>query len=112
MRTFTRELDRSKRLQRGQRGLRRFEQLVPARSVLSSSPREVDVVLGFGPGSLQLWNQVRPGGDDQQCVRWKNGANRRALRLSFADGDLSINGQDERQLRVATGALGHEIEVA
>ncbi|HXM77078.1 MAG TPA: hypothetical protein VN971_09895, partial [Thermoanaerobaculia bacterium] len=51
------------------------------------------------------------GGDYEQSVRRKNGADRRALRLPFTDGNLAVYGKHERQLGVASRALRHEVEV-
>src|SRR5258705_9207054 len=106
------EIDRPERVDRSERGLRGFEQLITARSVFSPSPREIDVVLRFSPGSLELRLDVGSNRDHEDSVRRKKGPNRRALRLALADGDLPVNGKNQRNFGITRGSLGEEIEVA
>src|SRR5207247_2817029 len=71
LRIVVRQIDASQCVQRAHRGVGRLEQLVTARSVLSASPREINVVLSLGPGSLQLGPHVSSSRNDEQRVGWK-----------------------------------------
>src|SRR4029079_2587722 len=70
------------------------------------------MVLRFGPGTLQLGLDMSSKGNDEQCIWREESANRRPLRLPFADGDLSVDWKDQRNFGVAGGSLSEEIEVA
>ena len=105
------EPDHPERAQRAQCGFRRFKQLVSARSVLSPAPGQIDVVLGFGPRSLQLRLQVRAVRNHEQSVRRKNRQDGRPFRLAISHVDLPIDRQYQSQLRVASGALREQVEM-
>ena len=106
------QIDGSESAQRARRDVRRLEQLVAARGVLSAPTRQIDVVLRLGPGSLQLGPHVSSARNDEQCVRWEERANGGAFGLRITDGDLSIHRQHQRDFGVTRGALTQKIEVA
>ena len=68
-------------------------------------------MLGFRPRALKLGLHVGAPRNDEQSVRWKQRADRRADGLDVAGRDLPVNGQNQRQLSVSRRSLREEIEV-
>src|SRR2546423_14963143 len=70
------------------------------------------MMLRLGPRALELRLDVSPARDNEKRVGREERANRRAFGLRIAIADLAVHRQNQRDLGVARGALGYEIEVA
>src|SRR5438105_4130772 len=105
------QIDRSVGSQRPHGIVGGLEQLIATGGVLAAPPREVDMVLCFGPRPLELGLHVGAARNDEKSIGRKQRSDRRSRRLDVARRDLSVNGENQGKLGISRRSLGEKVKV-